>query len=312
MPSTIHSSPHASDRAPTVASADAPRVAFQGEHGAYSDEAIVLHWGGAARAVPARECADVAAAVERGAVDYGLLPIENTLAGSVVATYDALAAAPHATVVGEVVLPIHHCVLALPGASLASLATVESHPIALAQCRRFLAAHEHVEARAAYDTAGAARAVAERGDARCAAIASRAAAARFGLRVLAADVEDRADNQTRFLVIARSPAAIPPATAARTVMLAHTDNVPGALLRLLAPIAEAGLNMSKLESRPAGTPWSYGFFLEVEHQSADPRLDSVVAALREAAQELRVLGTYAVASGHRAARVTSRMEKADG
>jgi prephenate dehydratase len=305
--STTRPIPNTLDEAPTAA----PRVAFQGEQGAYSDEAIALHWGGAASAVPARECADVAAAVERGAVDFGLLPIENTLAGSVVATYDALAGAPQTTVVAEVVLPIHHCVLALPGASLASLTTVESHPIALAQCRDFLAGHRHIEARPAYDTAGAARAVAERGDPRVAAIASRAAAQRFGLRILLADVEDRPDNQTRFLVIAREPAPLPPRTPSRSVILADIDNAPGALLRLLAPIATAGLNMSKLESRPAGTPWSYRFFLEVEHESADTRLDGVVAALREEAQHVRVLGTYAAASVRRPTMTTTPMESAD-
>ena len=311
MHSTSQSLPHAPDAGPAVVPTVAPRVAFQGEHGAYSDEAIALHWSGAATAVPARECADVAAAVEAGSVEFGLLPIENTLAGSVAATYDALAGAPQTTVVAEVVLPIHHCVLALPGASLESLTTVESHPIALAQCRRFLAAHGHIEARPAYDTAGAARAVAQYGDPRFGAIAGRAAATRFGLRVLAADVEDRPDNQTRFLVIARHPVELPAFTPARTAILIDIDNVPGALLRLLAPIADAGLNMSKLESRPAGTPWSYRFFLEVEHESADPRLGGVVAALRAVAQQLRVLGTYAVASGSRTAGITLRMENGD-
>ncbi|GJG89282.1 prephenate dehydratase [Gemmatimonadetes bacterium T265] len=278
--------------------AAAPRVAFQGEHGAYSEEAVVAWWDGAATPVPARECADVAAAVAGGAVDYGLLPVENTLAGSVVATYDALAAADGVAVVGEVVLPIHHCVLAPAGATLASVTTVESHPVALAQCRRFLADHPWIEARAAYDTAGAARAVAERGDARVAAIAGRAAARRFGLAVLAADVEDRPDNQTRFLVLARAgdPLAgrpLPAGAPARTALLAVTENAPGALLRLLAPLAAAGLNLSKLESRPTGTPWTYRFFLEVEHAAGDARLPGALGAVTAAARALRVLGTFA-------------------
>lgn len=276
----------------------APRVAFQGEHGAYSEEAVGAWWGGAAVPVPARECADVAQAVVGGAVDCGLLPIENTLAGSVVATYDALAAAEDIVVVGEVVLPIHHCVVAPVGAELASLTTVESHPVALAQCRRFFATHPWIEPRAAYDTAGAARAVAERGDARGAALAGRGAARRFGLTVLAADVEDRPDNQTRFLVLARAgdpraTATVPAGTPARTALLAVTENAPGALLRLLAPLAEAGLNLSKLESRPTGTPWTYRFFLEVEHAGGDPRRDAALEALGRAADSLRVLGTFA-------------------
>lgn len=279
-----------------------PRVAFQGEHGAYSEEAVAAWWGGAAVPVPTRECADVAEAVTSGAVAYGVLPVENTLAGSVVATYDALAAAGGVIVVGEVVLPIHHCVLAPAGATLAALATIESHPVALAQCRRFLAAHPWIEPRAAYDTAGAARAVAERGDARGAALAGHGAARRFGLAVLAADVEDRPDNQTRFLVLARAGdalagAAVAAGAPARTALIAVTDNVPGALVRLLAPLATAGLNLSTLESRPTGTPWAYRFFLEVEHAAGDACLTTALGAMRGVARDLRVLGTFGRAAG---------------
>ncbi len=283
---------------PADAAPGSPMVAFQGEHGAYSEEAVAAWWGGAATPVPTRECADVAAAVAGGAVAYGLLPVENTLAGSVVATYDALAAAGGVVVVGEVVLPIHHCVLAPAGATLDAITSVESHPVALAQCRRFFADHPWIEARAAYDTAGAARAVAERGDARAAAIAGRAAARRFGLAVLAADVEDRPDNQTRFLVLARAgdplaDAVLAAGAPARTALLAVAENAPGALLRLLAPLAAAELNLSKLESRPTGAPWTYRFFLEVEHGAGDARLAGALAAVRDAARELRVLGTFA-------------------
>jgi prephenate dehydratase len=270
---------------------------FQGERGAYSEDAIVAYWGEAAEPVPARDCASVARAVESGATDFGLLPIENTLAGSVVATYDALTEAEGVVVVGEVVLPIHHCLLAPTGATLRSLASVESHPVALAQCRRFLDEHPHLEARAAYDTAGAALAVAGAGDASRAAIASGAAAERFGLVVLATDIEDRRDNQTRFLVLARPGgdrgASLPHDAPARTALLATTENVPGALLRVLQPLADAGLNLSKLESRPAGTPWTYRFFLEVDHPAGDPRLPGSWQAVRVAASSLRILGTFA-------------------
>jgi prephenate dehydratase len=173
--------------------------------------------------VPARTCDDVTAAVATGAAAYGVLAVENTIAGSVAASSDALAATPGLAVVGEVVLAIHHCVLAPPGATLATLRTVESHPVALAQCGRFLAAHPHLEPRAAYDTAGAAAAVAAAGDPRRAALAGRAAAHRFGLAVLATDVEDRPDNQTRFLVVARTDAAgmnVAGGVPARTALLA--------------------------------------------------------------------------------------------
>jgi monofunctional chorismate mutase len=268
------------------------RVAFQGELGAYSEEAVRRHWGNRAEPVPARSCADVARAVSRGDVEYGLLPIENTLAGSVVGTYDALAACKDVTVVGEVILPIHHCLLALPGASLDTLATVESHPVALAQCTRFLDRHPHIHPQAAYDTAGAARDVAARGEPTHGAIAGRGAAERFGLSVLAADIEDRPDNQTRFLALAREPVALPPGVPARTALIATTPNVPGALLHLLAPIADAGLNLSKLESRPTGEPWTYSFFIEIEHESDEPEMDAVLAEMGKVAGVLRVVGTW--------------------
>lgn len=270
-----------------------PRVAFQGELGAYSEEAVRRHWLlEPAEPVPLRACADVVRAVEDGTVEYGLLPIENSLAGSVVATYDALAASTRAVVVGECVLPIHHCLLALPGALLDGLATVESHPVAIAQCDRFFERHRWIEAVATYDTAGAARDVSLGGDLSRAAIAGRGAAERFGLELLAADIEDRPDNRTRFLAIAGEPAALPPGAAAKTALIASTVNAPGALHRLLGPLAEGGLNLAKLESRPTGEPWTYSFFLEFEHLSNDPCLERVLREMKQSARSLRVLGSF--------------------
>ena len=141
------------------------RVAFQGELGAYSEDAVRRYWpGGNIEPVPKRSCADVVRALEEGEVDYGMLPIENSLAGNVVATYDALSAARECWVVGETILPIHHCLLALPGSLINTIERVASHPVALAQCGRFLERHEYMEPEAAYDTAGAARDVAASGD----------------------------------------------------------------------------------------------------------------------------------------------------
>ena len=286
--------------------ARAPRVAFQGEHGAYSEDAIAAHWGGEAEPVPARDSAGVVRAVQLGAVEYGLLPVENTIAGSVGATYDALEEAEGLAVVGEVVTPIHHCLLAPAGASLERLEVVESHPIALAQCRVFFEARPALEVRAAYDTAGAAREVAARGDPRFGAIAGRAAADRYGLAVLAADIEDRPDNQTRFLVLAtrsaasgsaRAGAALPDGAPARTAIVAVAANVPGALVRLLQPLSDAGFNMSKLESRPTGSPWTYRFFVEFEHAANEASLPSTLDAMRAVASSFTVLGTFARAAG---------------
>ncbi|MBX6331149.1 MAG: prephenate dehydratase [Gemmatimonadaceae bacterium] len=274
-----------------------PRVAFQGDLGAFSEEAIVALWGAAAEPVPMRELRDVAHAVAVGEAELGLLPVENTLAGSVVGSYDALAEHDALSVVAEVTIPIHHCVLGVRGATLETIERVESHPVALAQCERFFRAHPRIVAQAAYDTAGAAREVAERGDRRVAAIAGRRAATRFALDVLAADIEDRPDNQTRFVAIARAPAPPPAGTPARTTLILTTANVPGALHRVLQPLAEHGINLSKLESRPTGEPWSYRFFVDLEHAAGDPRLDAAISAIRAATQSLRIVGTYRRAAG---------------
>jgi prephenate dehydratase len=270
------------------------RVAFQGELGAFSEQAVVQLWPQGAEPVPMREFIDVARAVEAGDVERGVLPIENTLAGSVIGTYDALFACERLHVVAETVVPIHHCVLALRGATLGSLRTVSSHPVALAQCERFLRAHPHITAQAAYDTAGAARDVAARGDPAAAAIAGRPAADRYGLEIIAADVEDRPDNQTRFLAIARAPRPLDAGTRARSIVVLTTDNVPGALLRVLEPLARHGINMSKLESRPTGEPWTYRFFLELEHAAGDDAIVRAFEAVRRVSRSFRVLGTVAV------------------
>jgi prephenate dehydratase/chorismate mutase/prephenate dehydratase len=269
------------------------RVAFQGELGAYSEEAVRRYWPGPdTQPVPRRSCADVVRALEDGSVDFGMLPIENSLAGSVVATYDALSSSRECWVVGETILPINHCLLALPGASIDSITRVASHPVALAQCCRFLDAHAQMKSEAAYDTAGAASDVAASGDLSYAAIAGRGAAERFGLDVLATEIEDRPDNQTRFFALSREQAVLLPGTEARTAIIASTMNIPAALYRLLDPLAEAGINLSKLDSRPAGEPWSYSFFLEIEHLSNDPKLAGVLSAMQQRAESLRILGHF--------------------
>jgi prephenate dehydratase len=268
------------------------RVAFPGERGAYSEDAVAAMWPGAAP-VPARYPVDVAHAVVTGDVEAGILPVENSLAGSVVASYDALAECNELHAVAERVVRIRHCLVAASGATLESIEVVESHPVALAQCTAFLARHPRFELRAATDTGRAARDVAEAGDPRRAAIAGLAAAQRYGLCVLAAGTEDRADNQTRFLAISRTPAVIPGGTAARTSLVFTTANDPGALVRALSPLAAHALNLTKLESRPTGEPWTYRFFADVEHYAGAAAFDLALRGMRAATQTLRVLGTYA-------------------
>lgn len=268
------------------------RVAFPGERGAYSEDAVTAMWPGA-QPVPSRYPLDVAHAVVAGDVEAGILPVENSLAGTVVASYDALAACDELHAIAERVVRIRHCLVAASGATLESIEVVESHPVALAQCTAFLARHPRIEVRAATDTGRAARDVAEARDPRRAAIAGLAAAQRYGLSVLADGIEDRADNQTRFLAISRTPAAIAGGMAARTSLVFTTANDPGALVRALTPLAEHGLNLSKLESRPTGEPWTYRFFADVEHHAGASAYDHALRGMRAATQTLRVLGTYA-------------------
>jgi prephenate dehydratase len=279
-----------------VSSAGA-RVAFQGELGAFSEEAVHRFFGAGVQPVPRREFAEVGRAVATGEVDLGLLPIENSLVGSVVGSYDVLARG-ELRIVGEVITPIHHCVLGLAGAEVARLSRIISHPVALAQCTRFLGSLPGVEAVAVYDTAGAAREVAQSGDPLQAAIAARRAADHYGLEVLAENVEDRPDNQTRFVVVVpaqgQAPERLPPRPDAsmKSLALLETRNVPGALLRALSPFAESGINLSKLESRPAGEPWSYRFFIEFDADANSPAAIAALDRVRQDALSLQVLGSF--------------------
>lgn len=181
----------------------APRVAYQGAPGAFSDEAIGEAWGGRAEAVPTPDFEATVRALRSGAVDHALLPLENSRIGRIEASWAAIGAADDLVRVREVTLAVRPCLLALPGATLDTVRRVASHPAALAQCTRFLARHPALVAVPAYDTAGAAADVARRGDPAAAAIASRGAAARYGLVVLAVDIQDDPQNVTRFVVLAR-------------------------------------------------------------------------------------------------------------
>src|SRR5690606_17765818 len=269
-------------------------VAFQGELGAFSEEAVHRFFSDGADPRPRRGFAEVGQAVTSGEVEYGLLPIENSLAGSVVGSYDVLSGGELA-VVGEVVTPIHHCLLGLPGAEIGTVTHVLSHPVALAQCQRFLQAHPAIEPVVFYDTAGAAREVSAGDDRPRAAIAGRSAAARYGLTILAENIEDRQENQTRFLAVAR-PDSVSSLRRSGSVMKpalrGDAGNSPGALGRLLVPFADRGINLSKIESRPGTEPWTYRFFIEVE---ADATSQEAIEALTEArpyAARLQFLGSY--------------------
>ena len=270
-------------------------VAIQGEAGSFSHAAALQALGPAIRLVPCPSFEDLFRAVERGDAARGTVPIENSLAGSVHENYDLLGA--HALhVVGETQVRVRHCLIARPGTERAAIRRVASHPVALAQCRRFFTEHPEVMPVPAYDTAGSVRdlmAGRPAADARLAAdaaIASSLAAQLYGGTVLQEGLEDHAENYTRFLVVAREPA--PPELARKTSLVFTLPNVPGSLHAALGVFAARGVDLTKIESRPLpGRPWEYAFYLDV---AGDPRggVAQALAELRGLARDLRILGAY--------------------
>jgi prephenate dehydratase len=267
-------------------------VAIQGEAGSFSHAAALDLHGPALRLVPCATFEQLFQAVQTGIATRGIVPIENTLAGSVHENYDLLSA--HALhVVGETQVWIHHCLIARPGTELPAVRRVASHPVALAQCRRFFATHPHLVAVPSYDTAGSVRdlmAGKERADA---AIASALAAELYGGEVLAEGLEDHAENYTRFLVVAREAVDGRRVAGVTKISLVFTlPNTPGSLHRALTVFARRGLNLTKIESRPIpGRPWEYLFYLDVIGDARE-QSDEALAELRTFVPVLRVLGRY--------------------
>lgn len=267
------------------------RIAFQGEPGAYSEEALYVA-DPEATSLPCREFLDVARAVLEGRAERALLPIENSLVGSIATNFDLIADSG-LSIVGEVVSPVHHCLLGVRGAAPDGLRRVLSHPVALAQCERFLRGLAGVEIVAFYDTAGAAAEVSRRRDLQVAAVAGALAARRYELDILVERIEDEPHNQTRFLLVANAPLTPPEGVPAKTTLRLRLPHRPGTLAQALAPFAKAGLNLTKLESRPdRATPWQYLFYLDVEGHIADPAMQQVLSALTAQGAEIKLLGDY--------------------
>ena len=265
-------------------------VGFQGELGAFSEEAARALVPGA-DPVPHSSFEAVLRAVERGDVDAGAVPVENTLAGTVAAAYDALASGA-VSVIAEVAIPIRLCLLGTTDASVGGIREARSHPVALAQCRGFFDSHPDVLAQAVYDTAGAAKAVAASGDPAVAAIASRGAGMRYQLKVLGENLQDRDDNQTRFfLVVPNTQGFSLPEGLLKTACVAEVENRPGILHALLGIFADRGLDLTHLASRPGGSPWTYRFIVELTHAESDAA-EEALAAARAMGAELHVLGTF--------------------
>jgi len=276
------------------------RVAIQGSHGSFSEAAARRRWPDL-EALPCRDVKDVVIAVREGRAGAGCLPIENSLIGSVTTTYDLLHEAfgdgtLHLT--HEILHPVHHTIMAVPGASLAGIRRVLSHPVALGQCRIWLAEHlPDAELVSAWDTAGSAEIVAQEGNPALAAIAARPAADVHGLVALAERIEDDPTNQTRFLTFTRANAAealrTPGATRYKTSLIVLVDHKPGMLALTLQAFGARGVNLMALQSRPErSAPWTYRFYVDVEGSATDPRVAEALEEIEALAAKLIVLGSY--------------------
>ncbi|MGH2805689.1 MAG: prephenate dehydratase [Actinomycetota bacterium] len=264
-------------------------VAYQGEAGAYSEEGALALFPEADHR-PLNSIRKVFEAVEVGRVDYGLVPMDNSQAGSINETYDLfLKHGLH--LVGETVVRVDHCLLALPGTAIDDLTEVISHPQAVSQSEEFLNALD-IKIRAEYDTAGSAKRIVEDKMTTTAAIASRRAAQLYGLEVLAERIQTYPDNYTRFGVLSRDHE--PLAEPSKSSLVFGVSHVAGSLYKCLGAFAERHLSLSKLESRPrAGRPWEYVFYVDVEVPAAAPAMIEALTEVSEHATFTRLLGTYA-------------------
>jgi prephenate dehydratase len=265
------------------------RVAYQGERGAYSEEALIQQFGTSAEAVPKPYLGNVFDAVEEEEVDAGLIPVENSLEGSIVHSYDLLYER-ELKARGEVVLRVRHCLIAKPGVSIGDVEKVYSHPQALGQCRAYLEEHG-LEAIATFDTAGSVRMLKELGCTDSAAIASSMAAEIYGMSVLARGIETHAENYTRFLVLALEDH--PPTADDKTSIAFTLVNKPGMLCRALEPFAVKGIDLTRIEPRPqVGKPWEYVFFIDVLGHREDTGMRNALSRLVESSSSVKILGSY--------------------
>jgi prephenate dehydratase len=271
------------------------RVAFQGEPGAFSQQAIRQLLGPSARTEPCQRFDQVFTTLGDKGVDAAVVPIENTLHGSVHENYDHLLHYDF-PIVGETNVRIVHNLIAPPGVSLQSIRRVYSHPVALNQCLDFFANHPHIEKVPFYDTAGSVKMLMEERPNAGAAIASALAAEIYGGKVLRRGIEDDRHNYTRFFLLARPGSDIKPDRAAKefkTSIVFTTRNIPGSLFRALSAFALRDLNLTKIESRPLrGKPWEYLFYVDLIGRVDDPRFQNALRHLGEIAGVLRVLGSY--------------------
>ncbi len=269
-------------------------VAYAGEPGAFAEDAVLVAFGDVERRSVASFRAVFEAVASREAV-AGVVPIENVIHGTVRENYDLLIE-HDLTIAGEVVVPVQLCLAALPGQRVDDIERVYSHIQALGQAETFLRARPW-QLLSTYNTAGAGKTIVEAGERGAAAVLSPRAAGLFGLEILADEIGDLPDNRTRFLVLARPGVAVPPLVALpalrRTTIVVAVRNEPGTLLAVLRVLAEHGLNMRKLESRPSRErAWEYVFWIDLDGDAADPQMAAALEKVRDVTTMTRVLGSY--------------------
>jgi prephenate dehydratase len=271
------------------------RVGFQGALGAFSQEAVQQLLGGAVQVVPFEKFEDVFRALSKGKTDAAVIPIENTLAGSVHENYDHLLHFDF-RIVAETNVRIVHNLMAAPGVRFKDVRRVYSHPVALNQCLDFFSSHPRIERVPFYDTAGSVKMVIEKKLTDAAAIASSVAASIYGASILRRSIEDDRRNFTRFFLLNGKLPVLPGRRADKhwkTSLVFTTRNIPGALFRSLSAFALRDLNLAKIESRPLrGKPWEYLFYVDLIGRETDERVQNALRHLRENADFLRVLGSY--------------------
>lgn len=267
-----------------------PRVAYQGERGAYSEDAVAAVFKGGVEVVPCLEFRDAFDAVDAGKATHAVLPVENSIEGTVAQVNDLLLE-HDLTVTGEVIVPIDHCLIANPRATIENIRVVYSHPQALGQCRKFLARHPRWKQIPAYDTAGSVKMIRDRARPDEAAIASHRSAEIYRMKILAESIQTDHENYTRFFVLEKHPRRIPDADKTSIAFVAK--NVPGSLHACLGEFAKRGINLTKLESRPRrARPWNYVFFVDFEGTMDDPVCRETVGSLVTTAGFVKVLGSY--------------------
>jgi len=269
------------------------RVAFQGVAGAYSEEAIRQYFGAEVETLPCKTLDEVFLAVEEGRANYGMVPVENAVAGSVIRAYELLME-HDLRIYAETILHVRHMLMALPGTRLSDLKCVRSHPQALAQCQRYLSRHG-LEPIPAFDTAGSARDLAANPEPGVGVIAGALAAELYGLEILASGIEDFPFNYTRFFLLSLDDP--PRAQRSKTSLVFSSRHRPGALYECLGEFATRGINLTKIESRPRlNRPWQYIFYLDFEGYWQDPVCEAAIMGLLRRSSFVKLLGSYPAAT----------------